>query len=87
MFGATTMAKKRPQKNTDAATGKKEVANVRVYWEQCDLINELADAGRCSVAQAVERYLDGPLREAVRKLYSDKLKSFDAEKSKRSTTE
>lgn len=81
------MATNRPKKSTDAGKGKKEVANVRVYWEQCDLINELADAGRCSVAQAVEKYLDGPIREVLRKLYSDKLKSFDSTKSNRSTGE
>lgn len=81
------MATKRPTKSTDAAKGKREVANVRVFWDQADLINELADAGRCSVAQAVEKYLDGPIREVLRKLYSDKLRSFDAEKSSRSKTE
>lgn len=43
------MATKRPARSKDAVGGKKEVANVRVFWEQCDLINELADAGRCSV--------------------------------------
>lgn len=81
------MATKRPTKGTDAGKSKREVANVRVYWEQCDLINELADAGRCSVAQAVEKYLDGPIREVLRKLYADKIKAFDASKSSRSTGE
>lgn len=81
------MATKGPKKSTDAVKVKREQSNVRLYWDQCDLINELADAARCSVADAVEKYLDGPLRDIIRKLYSDKLKSFDTAKSSRSTTE
>lgn len=81
------MATKGPKRSMDAGKAKREVANLRVYWEQCDLINELADAAQCNVATAVERYLDGPIREALRKLYTDKLKAFDSSKSKRSTGE
>ena len=88
MFGATTMATKRAQKGKDAGKVKREQSNTRLFWEQNDLLNELADLSRCSVAEAAERYLDAPLRDAIRKLYSDKLRSFESSsKSSRSTGE
>lgn len=54
------MATKRPTKRTDAAKAKREVANVRVYWEQCDLINELADAGRNRAAIVLCPHFESP---------------------------
>lgn len=67
---------------------KREVASLRLYWEQGDMLNEIADVARCSVAAAVERYLDGPIRDALRKLYAEKAKALDSlAKSSRSASE
>lgn len=77
MIGVLPMAKKRPGKSKDAVKERREVSNVRCYFEQAELINELARAAMCNVAEAVEKFLDGPIKEILRTVYADKMKRFN----------
>ena len=72
------MAKNRPIKPTDAEKSDKgrEYSTFRLYAEQADLLNELASVSQLTIAKAIEKHLDGPIRDILKKLYSDKAKAF-----------
>lgn len=76
MVGVAEMAKQTATKARDAAESR-EYSTFRCFYEQGELLNKLAKVGDCkNVAVAIEKYLDGPIRELLRKLYSDKAKEF-----------
>lgn len=75
MVGVLPMAKK-PTKGTDAGDKGREYSTFRLYAEQAELLNELASASRMTIAKAIEKYLDGPIRDILKGIYNDKAKRF-----------
>lgn len=76
MVGVVTMAKKRPEKPTEVAE-EREYSTFRCYWEHGELLNQLAKAGGCkNVAAAIAKYLEKPIRDELKRIYSEKAKEF-----------
>lgn len=88
MLTVLPMARKRT-KGTDAGKVKREQSHIRIYYEQAELLNELADADRSSIADVVEKYLAPEVRKLIQRIYTDKAKKWSEaqEKSSRSKSE